>query len=222
MATVLSSDAPDDSLEGARAQKPKGPKTKEALPKGKVSKAWSSPKTQGWNRGNTKPIIKGETLTFKQERFAKLVAIGESQSEAYRKAYNAEGMADGSVHNEASKLALRPHVASRINSLKAVVINEDWQDMAKMRAKALKRLAAECDGIEPDSKAATRLGAAIAIGKLTDVDLFTDHKVVEHVDHKAIGVLEQRLMALLSKAQPSPVAALTRQSPPEADPDAKK
>lgn len=56
-------------------------------------------------------------LTLKQEAFAQAIAKGATNSEAYRSAYNADGMAAHVVHTEACKLAAHPKVASRIESL---------------------------------------------------------------------------------------------------------
>ncbi len=57
-------------------------------------------------------------LTHKQERFAHLVAEGNTQSDAYRLAYNAENMTDKSVWELASALANDTKVSSRIDELR--------------------------------------------------------------------------------------------------------
>ena len=56
-------------------------------------------------------------LTAKQERFAALVARGLTQSDAYRQAYNVEGMTDKQVWEEASKLRKHPKVSQRISEI---------------------------------------------------------------------------------------------------------
>lgn len=59
-------------------------------------------------------------LTEKQEKFAQAVGIeGLSQSDAYRRAYGAEKMAEKTIHVQAYKVAKTPHVAARIAELKA-------------------------------------------------------------------------------------------------------
>lgn len=179
------------------------------------SKAGSSPK-QGWNKGNSK-TISIPSLTAKQDRFARLVASGTSLSEAYRSSYNvSDNTPDKTTWADASALAKHPLVSKRINSLKAVVFNDDWQDMNKLRATALKTLHTEALGVGEDTKSSSRVAAAVAIGKITEIDLFTEHSVREVIDHRSINQLkdklEQRFKALFDKAQPSPVAALTRQT----------
>ena len=58
-------------------------------------------------------------LTPKQEAFAQAVAGGMSQSDAYRKAYNAGNMGDQSVWVNASKLMSDAKVSLRVADLKA-------------------------------------------------------------------------------------------------------
>jgi len=199
-------EATNDEGERSASQTLQGTVRKPSLPKGKP-KAQSSPI----------PIAK---LTHKQDSFARMVAQGKTLSDAYRASYTVSPETlEESIWQTASKLAKHPKVLSRINSLKAVVINEEWQDMGKLRALALKTLETEAKGLGEDTKSSSRISAAVAIGKLTEVDLFTDHKVIEHRDDSRLVDLkvrlEQRLTALLNKAQSSPVAALTRQMEPD-------
>lgn len=60
-----------------------------------------------------------EGLTLKQEAFARAYVETTSASAAYRKAYNASGMQDGSIYVEASKLLANPKVALRVAELQA-------------------------------------------------------------------------------------------------------
>ena len=73
---------------------------------------------------NRKKGHKGATdistgLTVKQEAFAQAIMAGENYSDAYRQAYNAEGMADGSVWSEACRLVAHPKVSARLEQLRA-------------------------------------------------------------------------------------------------------
>jgi len=58
-----------------------------------------------------------QKLTPKQEQFCQQCAKGESQSDAYRFAYNAENMTNKQVWEEASKLASNPKVSQRLFEL---------------------------------------------------------------------------------------------------------
>jgi hypothetical protein len=202
MATVTLS---DDNAEGIEERETKLPigRTK---PKPKLSKG------QNRARASLKPQLPlSLALPAKQERFARLVSIGESQTDAYRKAFGAEGMTDKSVHEAACKLAHSSKVEPRIEQLKAVQLRCDWQDMNKMRALALETLAVEAAGQGPDTKSASRVAAAVAIGKIQEIALFADHKVIEHRDDVRVAMLkdklEQRLKALFATHD----AALQRQ-----------
>lgn len=56
-------------------------------------------------------------LTEKQERFAKGLANGLSNADAYRQAYDASGMKDATIHSEACTMAARPKIAERVHAL---------------------------------------------------------------------------------------------------------
>ena len=57
-------------------------------------------------------------LTAKQEAFCQAVADGMNQSDAYRTAYDAKGMAAATVQNSAYKLMQNGEVAARLKELK--------------------------------------------------------------------------------------------------------
>ena len=52
-----------------------------------------------------------EKLTSRQAKFARLVATGQSQSDAYRAAYRADGSKPHTVGVEASRLARHPEIS---------------------------------------------------------------------------------------------------------------
>lgn len=58
-------------------------------------------------------------LTAKQTKFAEEVSEGSSQSNAYRKAYDASQMAPKTVWEAASRLRKNPKVVARISTLEA-------------------------------------------------------------------------------------------------------
>lgn len=60
------------------------------------------------------------SLTAQQELFARLVAEGKSQSEAYRQAYpKAQKWKPGNVWRRASELCAKPDVLGRVEALRA-------------------------------------------------------------------------------------------------------
>lgn len=56
-------------------------------------------------------------LTAKQEKFIQNIVKGMSQREAYKDAYDAEGMSDNAIDREASLLMKNPKVAQRHKEL---------------------------------------------------------------------------------------------------------
>jgi hypothetical protein len=84
-------------------------------------------------------------LTAKQEAFARRLADGETQADAYRHAYSSEGMAPPAVWSEASRLAANPKVAARISQLKAekdqlrrmLVLDHEEAILAQLQHEAL-------------------------------------------------------------------------------------
>jgi NH3-dependent NAD+ synthetase len=60
-------------------------------------------------------------LTAKQEAFCQAIADGMDQATAYRIAYDADGMKDDSVYQNASKLMKNAKVAPRIAELRSQV-----------------------------------------------------------------------------------------------------
>lgn len=57
-------------------------------------------------------------LTAKQERFAQLVAQGETQTDAYKKAFKPKTTNDKTIYPEASKIAANPKIRTRIEELR--------------------------------------------------------------------------------------------------------
>jgi hypothetical protein len=77
------------------------------------------------------------TLTFKQEAFAQAIADGMTQADAYRSAYDAEGMADNTIYSKASVLMSDGKVAERVRELKAA-LSEKVLWTREMSVRALK------------------------------------------------------------------------------------
>lgn len=72
-----------------------------------------------------------DTLTAKQEKFARGIAAGLNQSDAYRAAYSASRMKPELVWQEASKLRRNHKVARRIEELLRVARIEDLTSVGK-------------------------------------------------------------------------------------------
>ena len=57
-------------------------------------------------------------LTAKQEEFAKGIAEGKTQADAYRSAYNTKRMTDKSIIEKASELAANVNITARVHELR--------------------------------------------------------------------------------------------------------
>lgn len=132
-------------------------------------------------------------LTLKQEAFAVALSEGETNTGAYRKAYDASGMQQTSVEVEACKLAAHPKIAQRVNDLLAAKAAK----AAHVEARASDRIwrgvwaLAEGDDTPPAVKA-TALGLAAKLaGMLTDK--------VEVTAPGSAHDIEQELIARLAR-----------------------
>ena len=121
-----------------------------------------------------------DKLTAKQSAFVHAILDGASQSDAYRQAYNAEGMADNSIWREASVLFSNPKVATRIKALQA------RQDEAALLSGLATRQHIQRTLFGLTTKGendAAKIRACELLGKMTDVAAFTMR--VEQVGHDA-------------------------------------
>lgn len=137
----------------------------------------------------------GTGLTEKQERFAQCLAEGMNNAEAYRAAYDAEGMQPGTLYNEACKLAVHPKVSRRV----AEILGEKRQRNSMFTEKQSDRVwrnvwrLAEGSEVPPAVQQSALALAAKMAGMLTDKVEVKN----ETVDSKSIEAeLLQRLQRL--------------------------
>lgn len=174
--------------------------------KGRKPKSMRKPRLKVVSSGEVVPLIRGqgkaaEGLTAKQERFCQEVAAGSTLAAAYRAAYDAQNMADHTVHNEASKLMTRQDVAARVNALIAARQAKTSHDAARMRLHIIERLWQESQ--DADSPPAARLKALELMGKLDIVGAFRERVSNEQDATPSADLaqaLQERITALLGKA----------------------
>ena len=131
-------------------------------------------------------------LTSKQQAFADGVVSGLSQSEAYRRAYEAASMKASAVHTEASLLAAHPAITQRIAAGLAEKERAAQRSGLSRRAMVLERLEHEAMHAEAD---AARIRALELLGK--HERLFVD--VVENQeDTRTADDLREELAARLA------------------------
>jgi phage terminase small subunit len=152
------------------------------------SKDTSKPDLQVIDGGNP-----NDKLTGKQSAYIQAILKGANQSDAYREAYNAENMSDGTVWSEASKLFANPKVSARIKAGRA------RQEEVAVHSGAALRLHVEKELFDMTTKAESdqaKLRALELLGKLEKVGAFTER--VEQVANDASpeeirAELEERL-----------------------------
>ena len=116
-------------------------------------------------------------LTGKQLAFCEGVVRGDSLSDSYRAAYNADKMAPASIHANASKLATDTRIALRIEVLREEKRRAEYTLDTSDRQRSLDRLRQLVDNALSEQ---VRLNAAVWLGKTSA--LFTD--VIETRDKR--------------------------------------
>ena len=97
-----------------------------------------------------------DKLTAKQEAFAQAIADGLGQADAYRMAYDAEGMADSTIYPKASRMMNEGKIRTRVDELKSMVVEKQlWT--REMSVKGL----IQAYRIAQDAKTSTGMTAAV-------------------------------------------------------------
>lgn len=141
-------------------------------------------------RIESKPSSK--ELTPKQLHFARCVAAGMSQSDAYREAYNVgQNTKASSVHEKASRLMAESKIRARVDAMVAAKERAVVASALSDRQKVLERLRYLLDHATPQDSG--KLRAAELLGK--SVGLFRD--VVEQTGPRStdeiLAEIEERL-----------------------------
>ena len=128
-------------------------------------------------------------LTPKQREFARLVALGETGSGAYRKAYNAKGKPKTAA-NQAHRLKSQPDINRTIEAFKLANEAQAYETPAQLRALVIHSLVQVVT--DPDAKHATKVQAAKVLGTVTEVAAFTERRetrVIKSSDDAKAAVL---------------------------------
>jgi len=142
-------------------------------------------------------LVNSDSLTSKQEHFAQMVSRGETLTEAYRSAYDAEGMKPSSIWTEACKLNSHPKVAQRIDALTADITARKQTDDDRLRMFVVEQLKQEAMSAQSDG---ARVQALTALGRTCGA--FEDKQVIEdnrdtRQASEVRAELERRLAAMM-------------------------
>jgi phage terminase small subunit len=135
-------------------------------------------------------------LTPKQEKFAREVASGKNQSDAYREAYDAGKMKASSINVNASKLMADAKVAQRVADLRKPIaakaqmtLESHLRDLMMLRNMAVK-----------EKQISAAISAEIARGKAAGVHIERTAVEVTHADDD--DALAAALADRLERGQP--------------------
>ena len=136
-------------------------------------------------------------LTHKQKEFAKGVAKGLTQSDAYRQAYDTEGKSS-IVNCEASKLANNPKIAQLIEAYSQANHAKEYHSPLRLRELVIHQLTMHA--LSEEVPPAQRIKSLELLGKLTEVGAFTDRKesVVIHESSKVKEKLLDQLKTIIN------------------------
>jgi hypothetical protein len=121
---------------------------------------------------------KTNRLTSKQRAFAKEVAMGNTKTGAYRKAYKTKGKAS-TQSAEAQKLSKNPAIATQIEAFKVALEANQHITPASLRALAIHKITEKA--LDPSVPPAQQLKALELLGKITEVALFTERREIVQV-----------------------------------------
>ena len=153
--------------------------------------------------------------TEKQKKFAQAVADGDSYSEAYRKAYDAEGSSPQTVRVNAHRVAHNANVSPMIDELNARNQRGLQRNLGSRRRWIVERLLDEAEN--PDSPAASRVKSLELLGKMAglfDSEKDRAEKREHATESELISELNQALTAIIER--PLEVSAVDDGTPDDA------
>jgi len=137
------------------------------------------------------------SLTAKQAKFAEAVALGETKSDAYRKAYKPNAKTT-TVNRNAHAVASLTKVQATIDAIKSANEAMKYQNAESLRSLAITSLVNVLT--DPDAKPQAKIQASKIIGQMTEVSLFT-HRSETKVIHSSEDIkakILQEIKGLMS------------------------
>lgn len=131
-------------------------------------------------------------LTKKQKDFAKAVALGKPQAQAYRETYNSKGK-PATQSNEGHKLMKNPTISAMVSAFELSNSAREYLIPAQIRTMAIQNLVSIA--INDEEKTSNKLKALELIGKMSEVSLFAETKTHVHL-HSSADIKTQLLEGL--------------------------
>jgi hypothetical protein len=134
-------------------------------------------------------------LTKKQKDFAKAVALGKPKAQAYREAYDSKAK-PATQSNEGHKLMKNPTISAMVEAFTVANEAREYLIPAQIRTMAIQNLVSIA--INEEEKTSNKLKALELIGKMSEVQLFTERK--EHIHLHSSEDIRGQLLAGLKNA----------------------
>jgi hypothetical protein len=134
-------------------------------------------------------------LTKKQKDFARKVAEGKPKAQAYRETYNSTGKPQTQAE-QGSRLASTPKISAMIEAFTLANEAREYLIPAQIRTMAIQNLVSIA--INEEEKTSNKLKALELIGKMSEVQLFTERK--EHIHLHSSEDIRGKLLAGLKSA----------------------
>lgn len=135
------------------------------------------------------PKATEKKFTPKQRAFAKKVALGKTQAQAYREAYNTKAV-PSVVASDSSKLANRPDIALLISAYEDAIEASKYRTPAQLRELVIHQLT--LTAVSNEVSVRDRLSALKMLGTVSEVGAFTERKE-SLVIHESSKVKQQLL-----------------------------
>jgi len=142
------------------------------------------------------------TLTARQLHFARCVAAGMSQADAYREAYTVgDGTKASTVHEKASRLMAQDKIRARVDALVALREQALIRSAVDTKVKVLRKLEEFMESAEPSD--AVKLRATELLGKSIGLfrEVLEDGRTNREASSEELEAqLEERLRQLLGQS----------------------
>ena len=138
-------------------------------------------------------LVRKNTLTAKQKKFAESIAIGETGAQSYRIAYNPPAANNKTIGNDAYKLKQDPRIIREIEAYSLAIESSKYRTSEAMRGLVLQSLVAVL--IDPDSKPSEKIQAAKVLGQVTEVSAFAERREITTINGSAS--IKAKIMAEL-------------------------
>jgi hypothetical protein len=131
-------------------------------------------------------------LTHKQREFARNIALGKTQAQAYRDSYDTQGKAQTQGDN-ASRLARDSRIAAEVEAYKLAIEAEKHRTPAQLKAMLVQQLVQH--SLDDDFPPAQRVQCLKLLGSLFEVGAFVERKEVTTVSRS--GDIRARILETL-------------------------